>query len=133
MKTCPKCGGRVTTFSPDLDWCASCEARYQPGEIPDVDPKANEIEQLQAENTRLQSKLTHACEEGKKLQAENVRLREAVAAVVEAWEEGCWQITGWNHQQDINKMELRIDGLRQAAGIKAPPQDGDDDDEREEE
>ena len=75
MKTCPKCGGRVTTFSPDLDWCASCEARYQPGEIPDVDPKANEIEQLQAENTRLQSKLTHACEEGKKLQAENVRLQ----------------------------------------------------------
>ena len=73
MKTCPKCGGRVTTFSP-------CEARYQPGEIPDVDPKANEIEQLQAENTRLQSKLTHACEEGKKLQAENVRLQTVTKA-----------------------------------------------------
>jgi len=65
--------------------------------------------------------------------AELTKLREAAAAVMEAWEEGCWQTTGWNHQQDIDEMELRIDALRLAAGIKAPPHDGDDDDERKEE
>jgi len=65
--------------------------------------------------------------------AELTKLREEAAAVVDQWEEGCWQTTGWNHQQDINEMELRIDALRQAAGIKAPPQDGTDGDERKEE
>ena len=49
--------------------------------------------------------------------AKITQLRDAVAAVVEAWEEGCWQTTGWNHQQDINAMESRIDALRLAAGI----------------
>ena len=101
---------------------------------------------------RLDSSCTYSLEPSKKVQLNYIgiqtsalladwleletkltKLREAVAAVVEAWDEGCWQITGWNHQQDIDEMELRIDALRQAAGIKAPPQDGDDDDERKEE
>ena len=61
------------------------------------------------------------------LQAKLTKLIDAVAAVVEAW--GPRETGGYYSESDI---EEAINNLRQAAGIKGPPQDGTDGDRADE-
>ena len=57
------------------------------------------------------------CEDWLELHANLQRLRDAACAVLDRWEE-----EEWEHEEE---MGMAFDNLRIAAGVKAPPQDGD--------